>query len=251
MIRISAVSYLNTKPFIYGLLKNSIAKDIDLNLDIPAMCAQKLKAGTIDLALTPVAILPELNEWHLVSDFCIGADGKVDTVCIYSDVPIEKAKAIYLDFHSRSSAALTRVLCRDYWQIEPTFLKSQEGYQQQIKGSTAGLIIGDRAIGQDKNYAYCYDLADIWKQWTGLPFVFAAWISTKPLPAPFVKRFNNALAAGLELLPELIKILPTVKGFDLEHYFKTSISYSLDNPKKEALSKFLSILKEFEAQPLT
>lgn len=241
-IRISAVSYLNTKPFIYGLFRSELAGQIELNLDIPAVCAEKLRAGEADLALAPVAIIPELDQAYLASDFCIGSYGPVHTVCIFSESPLDRIEKLYLDFHSKTSAALTQVLCREYWHIQPEFLPATEGFEQQIKGATAGLIIGDRTFPQHDRFPYRYDLGEAWTNWTGLPFVFAAWISARPLPAAFKKSFNAALATGLDRIPELIKVLPNYPGADLELYFSKHISYELDEAKWIALNRFLELL---------
>jgi len=241
-MRLSAVSYLNTKPFIYGLFRSDLAGQIDLSLDIPSMCAQKLLSGEVDLALTPVAIIPELPEAWLVSDFCIGSTGAVKTVCIFSEKPLAEIKRIYLDFHSRTSVALTRVLCEQYWHIQPEFVHATAGYEEKIGGDTAGLIIGDRTIGQHERFPHVFDLGEAWTGWTGLPFVFAAWVSVKPLHPELVRRFNAALKIGLDHIPELTKILPTMPGFDVEKYFRENISYELDGPKWEALNRFLGLL---------
>lgn len=241
-IRLSAVSYLNTKPFIYGIFRSELADLVDLSLDIPSVCAQKLLHGEADLVLTPVAIIPELPEARLVSDYCIGATGAVRTVCIFSEKPLHEIERIYLDFHSRTSVALTRLLCKEYWHVSPEFLPATEGFEQKIGGSTAGLIIGDRAIGKEKMFPYVYDLGEAWTAWTGLPFVFAAWVSIKPLDAEFVTRFNRALHAGIDLVPELIKVLPTMPGFDLNDYYNNNISYDMDEPKWLALNRFLTFL---------
>lgn len=242
MIRISAVSYLNTKPFIYGIYRSALGDAIDLSLDIPARCAEKLRTGEADLVLTPVAIIPELPEAHLVSEFCIGSTGAVKTVCIYSERPLQEIKRIYLDFHSRTSVMLSQILCAQYWNIQPIFIPATEGYEQNIKDTDAGLVIGDRTIGLDQKFPYVYDLGEAWTAWTGLPFVFAAWVSVKPLPTDFIAEFNTALQNGLDHLPELIKILPNIPGFSVEDYFRNNISYHLDDAKWKGLNRFLGIL---------
>lgn len=241
-MRITAVSYLNTKPFIYGLYRSDLADILDLSLDIPSVCAQKLLSGEADIALTPVAIIPQLPEVHLVSNYCIGSKGSVKTVCLFSDVPLERIKRVYLDFHSRTSVALVQILCQRYWQIEPVFIPAEEGFEQEIKGETAGVIIGDRAIGREKQFAYTYDLGEAWTAWTGLPFVFAAWVSTRPLHPELAARFNAALKLGLDHLPELLKILPGMPNFDIEKYFRENISYDLDQEKWLGLNHFLGLL---------
>jgi chorismate dehydratase len=242
ILRLSAVSYLNTKPFIYGLYRSDLAGDIDLSLDIPSVCAQKLLRGEADVVLTPVAVIPELPEAQLVSDYCIGSVGTVKTVCLYSEAPLHEIERIYLDFHSRTSVALTRILCAHYWKIQPEFIAAGPGYEEHISGKTAGLIIGDRAIGQEKRFPFAYDLGEAWMAWTGLPFVFAAWVSVKPLHPDLLARFNTALQIGLDHIPELTKILPTMPGFDVEKYFRENISYELDEAKWLALNRFLGLV---------
>ena len=241
-INVTAVSYLNTKPFLYGIFQHDVQHDINMSLDIPSVCAAKLVSGDADLGLVPVAAIPELTSPHIISDYCIGAVGKVKTVCIYSDVPIEGVKALFLDYHSKTSVALVKVLLEKHWQLSPIFLETKEGYIENIGGTTAGLVIGDRTIGLSERFKYIYDLGEIWANYTeGLPFVFAAWVSNKKLPDDFIKKFNDALRVGLEHIPQLIYILPTQYfAFDLKEYFTENISYTLDRPKKKALQRFLT-----------
>ena len=239
-MRLSAVSYLNTKPFIYGLYKSSLSDYIELSLDIPSVCAQKLLDGSVDIALTPVAIIPELPQAYLVSDYCIGANGEVKTVCLYSEKPLPEIRRVFLDFHSRTSVMLTRILLEHYWKLTPELVPASPGFEQEIKGDTAGLLIGDRTIGLDQKFPYVYDLGTAWTTWTSLPFVFAAWISVKPIKEDFTRQFNEALRMGLEHLPELMKILPTIPNFDLHSYYQNNISYELDQAKWKALQMYLN-----------
>jgi chorismate dehydratase len=95
MIKISCVRYLNSQPFVYGLKNNSIINDIELSLDTPSDCAEKLLNGTVDIGLIPVAVIPALKESHIISDYCIGADGKVETVLLLSDVPLNEIKNVF------------------------------------------------------------------------------------------------------------------------------------------------------------
>ena len=236
----TAVSYLNTKPFLYGLAKTGMLDRLDLSLNIPSECARKLLAGEVTLGLVPVAVLPEVPQAQVISDYCIGTEGTVKTVCLYSDVPLERVSHLYLDHHSRTSAALVRVLLREYWQLDPELLPARDGYIDQLGGTTAGLVIGDRCMGLSERFAYEYDLGEAWEAHTGLPFVFAVWVSTEPLTQRFLSRFNSALATGLAAIPELLYILPApAADFSLATYFNEYISYALDAPKKRALKLFL------------
>ncbi|HAD14618.1 MAG TPA: ABC transporter substrate-binding protein [Saprospirales bacterium] len=241
-MRLTAVSYLNTKPFIYGLFRSDLAGIMDLSLDIPSICAQKLLTGEADIALAPVAVIPQLPQAYLISNYCIGATGAVKTVCLYSEVPLENIQQIYLDFHSRTSVALVQILCREYWHIQPIFIPATEGFEHRIGGGTAAVIIGDRTMGLEKKYPFAYDLGEAWVNWTGLPFVFAAWISTKPISAELTDRFNQALGFGLEHIPELLKIIPFNPAFDTESYFKDNISYDFNEAKWQGLHRFLGYL---------
>ncbi|GJM32282.1 MAG: chorismate dehydratase [Saprospiraceae bacterium] len=242
-IRITAVSYLNTKPLLYGLLKSPLADRIDLQLDIPSICAQRLKDGEVDLGLVPIAIIPELSNARIISDYCIGTVGAVKTVAIFGNCPIEQMSGIYLDYHSRTSAALTEVLLRDYWKLSPELIPAPHDYLQQISGTKGGLVIGDRTIGLDKKFEFVYDLGEVWMQYTGLPFVFAAWVSTQPLDPDFLNAFNLALQRGVAEIPQLMYLLPSPDpSFDLKEYFTHFISYELDASKRKALSFFLQSL---------
>lgn len=164
------------------------------------------------------------------------------TVCLYAEKPLEEIKRLYLDFHSRTSVELTRILCERYWKVQPEFVPAEEGFMDKIGGDTAGLVIGDRTIGLDQKYPFVYDLGEAWTDWTGLPFVYAAWVSTRPLSPEFIAGFNQALQSGLDHLPELTKILPNMPGFDVEDYYRHNISYELDQDKWRALNRFLTLV---------
>ncbi len=110
--KVSAVSYLNTIPFIYGLKQSKLIEIIDLYLDYPAICADKLISREVDIALIPVVAIPQLENAYIISDYCIWSDGEVDTVCLYSDVPIQEIESIALDYQSRTSVALLKILLK-------------------------------------------------------------------------------------------------------------------------------------------
>jgi chorismate dehydratase len=243
-IKISVVSYLNAKPFIYGLQHSSIISNIDLQQDIPSICAQKLIEGKVDIGLIPVAVIPQLKESYIISDYCIGAVGKVNSVMLYSDVPLNQIKEILLDYQSRTSVTLVQVLAGKFWKISPDWIKAQENYESRINGTTAAVIIGDRTFGLENRYKYTYDLAEEWQKYTQLPFVFACWVANKKLPDEFITSFNAALKKGVNNRPELIKklIASGIYNTDIKEYLTKSISYELDSKKRSALDLFLNYL---------
>lgn len=245
MLKVTAVSYLNTKPFLYGLLSSPLMDHLEIDLAIPSECARKLKSGEAEIGLVPVAVLPELKEYKIISGFGIGCEGPVASVCLFSDVPVQDIKEIYLDYHSRTSVELLQILVREHWKITPKFLHGTKGFEDHIKGSTAGLIIGDRALEIGNKFPYIYDLGEAWYEWANLPFVFAVWVSVKPIDPLVSSMFEQALASGIQQIDKVIKILPSPEDhFDLKKYFTENISYTLDDSKLKALDLFLRKMTE-------
>ena len=242
--RIGAVSYLNTRPLLLGIEQESFLKSIDLVKSYPAKIAQDLLEGQIDIGLVPVAILPQLSDPHIVSNYVIGANGAVASVALFSEVPIDEIKSIYLDYQSRTSVQLLKILLTQYWKVEVNFLVASEEYIAQISGTTAGVIIGDRALENLSKYPYVYDLSLAWKQHTGLPFVFAAWVANQPIPAAFMAAFDTANGYGLAHLDEVIALIPAQEQvYDLHKYYTENISYVYDEEKKQGLAAFLNFIK--------
>jgi chorismate dehydratase len=241
-IRVGAVSYLNTKPLLFGIHRDAeLMQQIILTEDYPAIIAQQLIDDKIDVGLVPVAIIPQLQEHYIVTDFCIGAVGEVASVCLFSDVPISQVEKVLLDYQSRTSVALTKVLLHKHWHLNPVLEDAKTDFRDNIMGTTAGVVIGDRAFEQRSKSAYIYDLAATWKDYTGLPFVFAAWVANKPLPNGFIQQFNKANAVGLKQLDEVIAGLSS-PHYDLKTYYTENISYTLDDEKRSGLQRFLQEL---------
>ena len=188
-IKVGAVSYLNTKPLLYGIKRSDeLMQQIDLIEEYPSKIATMLIDGALDVGLVPVSIIPKLKEWHIVADYCIGADGDVASVCLFSEVPVEKIDKVLLDYQSWTSVQLCKILLKHFWKISPVLEDTKENYMKDIAGTTAGVVIGDRALAQRKVSPYIYDLGGVWKTMTGQPFVFAAWIANRQLPNDFIKQ---------------------------------------------------------------
>ena len=237
-IRVGAVSYLNTRPLIYGFEKGMMANDIDLLFDYPANIAARLLNKQIDIGLVPVSVIPLLSEKYIISDYCIGSDGEVASVCLFSDVPLAQIETILLDYQSNTSVALLKLLLKEHWNISPVLVAATEDYEKDISGTRAGLVIGDRAFQQRLRSKFIYDLGSAWKEMTGLPFVFAAWVSNIVLPESFKAAFNKANAYGLDNLTEVISTIHS-ELFDLDDYYRKKVSYTFDAQKEEALQLFL------------
>lgn len=198
--------------------------------------------NTIDVGLVPVAVIPEMKEHYIISDYCIGCDGEVASVCLFSEVPLNKIEKILLDYQSRTSVQLLKILINEFWKINPVFEKTSSGYQSKIYGTTAALVIGDRALEQRKVSQYIYDLGLEWKKFTGLPFVFAAWISNKKLDGKFITEFNEANAWGLKNISDVVKENET-NIFNLMDYYTRYISFEINEEKRKAMYLFLKKIK--------
>ena len=245
-IKVGIVSYLNTRPLIYGLQQPPISSQIELVEDNPARLADMLKNDEIDLGLIPVVAIPELPKHYLVGDYCIGTEGEAASVCLFSEVPLDEIKTVYLDYQSRTSVELLKWIMREYWGIHPELIEAaDDDYRKELKENTAGLVIGDRTFEQRKLSTFFYDLGSEWKKITGLPFVFATWVSNKPLPGDFIKLFNEANAAGLSHIDEIVSSHP-FDLYDLKKYYTLHMNYRLDERKREAMEYFLMVISESE-----
>ncbi len=243
-IRVGIVNYLNTKPLIYGLEKKPVSEMIELIGAYPSKLAQMLTDREIDVGLIPVAAIPDLPAYHIIGNYCIGTEGEIASVCLFSEVPIKEIERVYLDYQSRSSVALLKWLIKEYWGIHPEIIQAEdESYREQIKGTTAGLVVGDRALEQRKISTFIYDLGSEWRAITGLPFVFAAWVSTRPLREDFIIAFDAANAMGLTHIDEIVEHTP-FDIYDLKKYYTLHLSYQLDDRKRAGMRKFLGLIEQ-------
>ncbi len=235
------MSYLNTKPLLYGIEHSDIINEIDIVLDYPSRLAERLQDNEIDIALLPVAAIPGIRGGHIVSDYGIAANGNVVSVAIFSQVPMEEIETVYLDYQSRTSVRLAQLLLENHWKKNVVYRPAPENFIDYISGTNAGVIIGDRALRQLHSFEYVYDLSTAWKAYTGLDFIFAAWVANKPLTADFKERFNAANAAGLQHLQTVIAENP-FPYYDLHTYYTENIRFLLDEEKKKGLAKFLELI---------
>lgn len=237
-VKISAVSYTNTIPFIYGINQSpELLELIDLSLDIPAICASKLTENVVDIGLVPVAALLDIPNYKIVSDYCIGSVGKVTSVFIFSKKPLEEIQTLRLDDQSRTSNNLARVLLQQYWKKEVTLVEDEEladGYVQ----------IGDRTFGKEMTEPFAYDLGEAWTDFTGLPFAYAVWAANKDIPLQFIEKFNVALKFGLDNREEVLAGIPEHKNIDIREYLLNSINYDLNAEKLEAIRLFHQFIGE-------
>ncbi len=243
-IKVGAVSYLNTKPLLFGIERShELMEQIELIKDYPSQIAKKLDNGDIDVGLVPVAIIPRLKEYHIVSDFCIGAESDVASVCLFSGVELNAVEKVLLDYQSKTSVALSKILLKQYWKKNVILEDAQKDFAEQITGTTAGVLIGDRALKQRQKSKFIYDLAGTWKLMTGLPFVFAAWIANKPLPEDFLQLFNQKNGEGIRNIDAVLQTV-SCNFYDMRTYYTQNISYELSAEKLKGMNLFLELCKQ-------
>ena len=246
MIDIALVSYINTRPFMDGFEAKIKDREIRFHLLPPVDCATHLHQGKCQMALLPVGALAQFKNISIMPNYCIGADGEVASVFLFSQEPLEKLDTIYLDRHSRSSNGLLQILMKHHWEKEVSYHKPEFKHFDKIKGSAGGVVIGDKAIRIRDQYAYAYDLAQAWKDMTGLPFAFAVWAY---LPEAFtseqLRQLNDAMRFGVEQAPKSAakwapeyKLDPEFAHKYLSHY----IDFQFDVGKHKALELYYQLL---------
>ncbi len=252
-IRVSAVKYINSYPFMIGLRDGEVASMIDLEVCHPSECADRLLAGESDIGLIPVAMIASMKEYHIISDYCLSTLGEVRTVLLVSNTPFDEVRKIFLDYRSRSSVTLCRILAAKAWKREFEWLPAPEDFNiTAMSRGEAAVMIGDRCFEYAKCFSHKTDLGLEWKKFTGLPFVFACWVSSAPLPEEFIRLFNKALKEGIERKNEAVALLKegaVATPSEVIDYLNNNIDFHLDNRKREALSKFIGYINELKLIP--
>lgn len=250
-LRLGAVSYLNTKPLVYGLESDP---GFVVRFDVPSRCAALLHAGDVDLGLIPA--IEYLNgDYAIVPDVSIASDGPVATVAVFTRTPIDRVQRLALDVSSKTSVALTRILCAKHWGIAPTFVPAEPDLEAMLTRADAALVIGDPAfaIDPDASGVRKIDLGAEWKAMTGLPFVYAMWTGRDGAATPAQCRaLAQARDRGVAHLPEIAR---SVSGgdADLERrslvYLRDNLKYGLGDGEAAGLRRFHELATEVGIVP--
>lgn len=246
---VAAVSYLNTTPFVWGIeqvalrssdqgLRGSLLggdEVLDLVLKVPSKCASLCAEKKVDVALIPVAVIPSLESVEIITDFCLSAEGAVETVVLLSNNDnLKNIKTIYLDADSRTSVELVKILAREKWEISPIWVN---GIKDSLSDDEAMLAIGDKVFELEKRFSTKIDLALQWREMTGLPFVFAAWIACTPKGVEFQGRLNDALAYGVENIDKAIEQYASDKQY-AKKYLTENIKFNMSAEKRRSMELF-------------
>ncbi len=238
-LRIATVKYLNALPFLHALKELANRHLIELVEATPAVCSELLHRDQVDVALMPVGAISDFEKLFIVSDYCISCDGSVRTVKLFSSHPIEELQQIVLDNSSRSSNLLIQILCREYWKKPDIIFTNRVNRIPNLK--TGFVKIGDEVFELEDYFPYEYDLGLEWKSFTGLPFVFAAWVSKTKLKVTDIAMLNDIFKSSLLSISDLIANNIDLNQINLDGYFEKNIYYELDENRRKGLLKFLEL----------
>lgn len=242
--RIQGVKYLNAWPPLYGLMMGREPEQVRMAL--PAVLAQRLVTGEADLALAPVATLALGPSFELVRGICLGADGEVASVLVVGECPVEDMELLLLDTASGTSVVLAQLIAKQLrkGRALPVAPADHARMARDIGGRTGAVVIGDHALALRTRYSHVLDLAQAWKAWTGLPFVFAAWIARAGVvDESTAAMLHDSLAHGLAARREIAHLWAAQEGGSpefFEHYLTHHMRYVLDERYEAGLQEFLA-----------
>jgi chorismate dehydratase len=267
-LRISVVQYLNTAPLVYGFTHGPLKDKYDLSFTIPSQCGDDLREGRADVAIIPAIEFQRIDNLVVLPDLAIAAKRRVRSLLIVSRKPIEQVESIALDRSSRSTQALTRILCAEQWHITPRFSEAALTAETMLAQDDAALLIGDPALRiaiTIANYAtlgaagellctadkagvnatgdlHVYDVVQEWRRLSGLPAVLAVWAARREIMTPeIVADFTASKAYGLANIPEISDAAAQEQGWpagELLTYLRENIDFTLDQENLAGLELY-------------
>lgn len=251
-VRLGAVAYLNTKPLVEGL---EARPDLfTIRFDVPSQCAALLHEGRVDLGLIP-AIEYLRGDYRIVPGVAIGSDGPIASVAIFSRVPVDKIATLALDISSRTSVALTRILCSRRWGIAPRLTPAEPNPRAMLARADAALMIGDPALEADPAALGVtkIDLGTEWHGLTGLPFVYAMWTGREGAVGDVhVAELNAARERGVAAIPDIARRVGEGNAHRTDRalrYLRDNLKYGLGDREIEGLRRFHALAAELGLVP--
>lgn len=261
-LRISIVEFLNTAPLVWGFTDGPLVGKYDLSFAVPSQCAEDLRAGRADVGIIPSIEYQRMENVVALPGMAIAAKNEVRSLLVISKVPIEHARSVALDTNSRSTVALARILSRRHWNISPEFVDMAPDADEMLARADAAVVIGDPALrlrlkvdalgarvpgaqacccydGEDEHPVkgietlFVYDVAQQWREMTGLPSVLAIWVARRGVLTPeMVADFQASREYGLAHVGDIAEgaaLKLELAPRDLERYLTENIDYSLDD----------------------
>jgi len=252
--RVSVVQYLNTAPLVWGMLHGDERDRFDLSFTTPAHCAEDLKAARADIGIIPSIEYQRIDGLRVLPSVSIASKNRVRSVLLLSRVSLEAARSVALDTSSRTSAALVEVLLRKFYAIDFRAIPCAPDPASMLRTAEAALVIGDPALVY-RGEARVFDLAEEWRKFTGLPFVFAVWacraapgLDLESLSCDFAHSRDEGLAHVNEIAAEYAPRLGMTAA-ELRIYLTENIDYTLDEENLAGLRLFYRLAREVGAIP--
>ena len=242
-MRVSAVSYLNTCPLVWGFLHGPQAGGIALQFELPAQCADSLRQGAVELGLVPV-VEAFRQKLDVVSDVCIASDGPVRSIFLVHNVPLAKVRSVAMDASSRTSVALTPIILAERYGLRPAEHPSAPDLPAMLRNADAALLIGDPALRlQPSDSALeILDLGAEWKALTGLPMVYAVWAGRAAnVASSTLALFRDSYEWGRDKVEEIIEREAPPRNVSKElarKYLTSHIQYELDTRARSGMREF-------------
>jgi chorismate dehydratase len=251
-VRIGAVTYLNAQPLVFALPR--LAPAAEIVVDLPSRLADALAAGRLDVALIPSIEYVRQPGSAIVSDACISCDGPVRSVKLYSRVPVGRIRRLALDEGSRTSAVLARILLAERFGVRPAVEPLPIGSALEESAADATMLIGDRGmIAPRGQFEFVWDLGEEWSRWTGLPFVFAAWVGR---PGAELQGIDRILAAardeGVRRFAEIARQAAPAVGLPEEEclsYLRDHLEFHLGERQRQGLKLFYELAGRQQLAP--
>lgn len=247
MLRLAASNYSNSAPLIWSFWHGTKKREVEFMPDAaPARCAEMLRNGAVEIALTPVIEFQRIADSIIVPNVCVGSKDQVKSVILVTKgAELKTAKSIALDVSSKTSVALTEIIFREFFGKNPEFVSHQPSIETMLENHDAALLIGDPALRVDREKFRVFDIVELWRKFTGCGFVFAVWLANREA-AEVVEKIDFAAARdeGLEKIEEILDFYAPqipLKRTDFRRYLIKNISYEIDDSMERGLKLYFEL----------
>ncbi|HEX6718650.1 MAG TPA: menaquinone biosynthesis protein [Pyrinomonadaceae bacterium] len=244
--RLAASSYLNSAPLIWSFLHGPHRGSVDFVEAVPARCAQLLSQAEVEGALVPVIEYQRIDGGSLVPNVCVGSQKEVLSVVLVSkNRHLENIRTVALDESSRTSATLVKIIFREFLDREPEWTTRAPNLEAMLEKNDAALIIGDPGMAFPRQGLNVWDMASLWKEHTGLGFVFAMWmVRDEAIERARRVDFPGARDEGVAHIEEIVRSYQDkipMRADELRNYLTENIVFKVDESMKKGLRLYFEL----------